>query len=646
MSILRYRPEIDGLRAIAVTVVVLFHAGLQLFNGGFVGVDVFFVISGYLITSIILKESAQEKFSLKLFWLKRIRRIWPALYCVLFVSTLLFAFIYPINLYHNFIQSAFTTQVFASNIYFWSQGGYFGSAHELKPLLHTWSLSIEEQFYIFFPLLLIGLKRWLAQYTLYVIGTMTIISLILCIFYTNYDSNAAFYWIPFRAWELGIGACAAIYGKNISKPNIASITSILGLALIIISVFTFDHLTPFPSYSALLPTTGALLILLSNSPTILVNKILSSSPFTFIGKISYSVYLWHWPIVVLAFWFFPEGHSAHVIISIVLLSYLLGYLSYRFIETPFRNHHKFPNSALLKTYGVATLILIALLTTFHFNSNAILVDPDKQIITQYYKALKPPINRKQCTDVYRKGQDELCQLRSTYKTHSDIDVFVWGDSHADVLMPAFERLVEQSDINIEYSTTLGCQPIINMKRVDVSHVCKDVNARVLSHILDNNYKTVILVGSFVHNIEKGNLRDINAKHNASYEDRLAEFAKNFRATVKQMQDKNIKVIVFTEPPRFSYNPLFETLRSQTLNVSGYFPKLTKEQHYKRISDVYTIIDQSGISRRLDYTNYFCPESECKYQDPNGEFLTSDGSHLSYYGALQLSTYLISDLSKS
>ena len=292
-----YRPEIDGLRALAVMPVLLFHAGFSLFSGGYVGVDIFFVISGYLITSIIQREITNKSFSIVNFYERRARRILPAL---LFISLLCIPFAYywmlPFEL-KSFFDSLIAINLFSSNILFWQESDYFSAAAELKPLLHTWSLSVEEQFYVVFPLLLLLLSRFKYSILLVVVFTISFLSLLLSEYASAHHATANFYLLPTRFWELGFGALLAIssqYWLN-PKPMIAQIGSIVGIIGITFSIFYFDSTTPFPGFWTLIPVLSTVLLIAFSKPDNMIGRLLGWKPLTAIGLISYSTYLWHQP---------------------------------------------------------------------------------------------------------------------------------------------------------------------------------------------------------------------------------------------------------------------------------------------------------------------------------------------------------------
>jgi peptidoglycan/LPS O-acetylase OafA/YrhL len=333
---LKYRAEIDGLRAVAVVPVILFHAGFELFSGGFVGVDVFFVISGYLITSILIGDIEKNQFSIVNFYERRARRLLPALFLVMLVS-IPFAWMWMFNqqlreYYHSLIAVSF----FVSNILFWKQDDYFAAASEEKPLLHTWSLAVEEQYYVLFPLFLVFVWRFGRNRVFWMIVVLSILSLILSEIGWRHKPTANFYLSPTRAWELFSGSiCAFIIQQR--GVQVSNIMSGIGLLAIIYSIFIYDENTLFPSIYALVPVMGVALLILYADRETLVAKLLSTKVFVGIGLISYSAYLWHQPILAFAkLRNFGDVLPVSIILILIALTFLLAFISWKYVEVPVR----------------------------------------------------------------------------------------------------------------------------------------------------------------------------------------------------------------------------------------------------------------------------------------------------------------------
>jgi peptidoglycan/LPS O-acetylase OafA/YrhL len=357
---LKYRAEIDGLRAFAVLPVILFHAGFELFSGGFIGVDVFFVISGYLITSIIIEDIESKRFSIVDFYERRARRILPALSVVVFFTAVVgWLILNPIELY-NFGNAMLGVATFTSNIVFWKSQGYFDESAELNPLLHTWSLAVEEQYYVFFPIFLIMAWRFGRSTVFWTIVVFTFVSLALSEWGWRNSPAANFYLAPTRAWELFAGSIATfIVQKRGVRAN--DFLSLFGLAAVLFSIFAYSESTPFPSVYALVPVIGVVLLILFAGQNTLAAKLLSTKLFVGIGLVSYSAYLWHQPL----FAFFRKENDAISIPApmaflLVFLTLLLGYLSWRYVEAPFRNRNVISKKKLT-IFSVLSLVAIGCL---------------------------------------------------------------------------------------------------------------------------------------------------------------------------------------------------------------------------------------------------------------------------------------------
>ena len=335
---------------------ILFHAGFELFSGGFIGVDVFFVISGYLITTILIEDIENKRFSIVNFYERRARRILPALFFVMLVC-IPFAWIWMLpNQMKDFSQSLVAVSLFLSNILFYLESGYFAAVSEEKPLLHTWSLAVEEQYYILFPIFLILSWRFGKNRVFWIIVLLAALSLLLSEWSWRNKVTANFYLAPTRAWELLAGSIAAfiVQKQGVQKNNLLSV---IGLVAIFFSIFFYDQTTPFPSVYALVPVLGAVLLVLYADKDTFVAKMLSTKGFVTIGLISYSTYLWHQPLFAFARIRIIGHLSLPMILALIFLSFLLGYLSWKFVENPFRRKI-FKQNKIFIIYAFALLIFI------------------------------------------------------------------------------------------------------------------------------------------------------------------------------------------------------------------------------------------------------------------------------------------------
>lgn len=352
---LKYRAEIDGLRALAVIPVILFHAGFSLFSGGFVGVDVFFVISGYLITSIIILEKKSGTFTILGFYERRARRILPALF---FVILICFPFAWvsmPPDQFNDLAKGTISVITFVSNIFFWRDGGYFSPDTALNPLIHTWSLAVEEQFYILFPVFIILFWRFGYKWIITLISIVALLSIGLSQFGGNFNFTAPyidpkFYWfnqpnwasfyLPTgRAWEPLLGALAAFYLSVGSQPHtrINNVAAIAGLLLIVFAIVVFDKGTPFPSVYTVVPVIGTFLVIIFATTETIVSRVLSIKPLVAIGLISYSAYLIHQPVFSFYRVQYQGQHSSYVFFVLIAVSFIAAYFMWAYIERPFRN---------------------------------------------------------------------------------------------------------------------------------------------------------------------------------------------------------------------------------------------------------------------------------------------------------------------
>ncbi len=382
----RHRKELDGLRALAILPVILFHAGFKVFSGGFVGVDVFFVISGYLITSAILVDTSAGTFNLARFYERRARRLLPALLLVLTVSIpLAWGSLLPADL-KNFSLSLIAVTLFASNFLFWHWSGYFDSASELKPLLHTWSLGVEAQYYLLFPVFFLAVWKFGRRWTLVALILLALASLILAQWTSVDKPFFTFFLLPTRGFELLIGACVSLHlaqtpisesqqPVNPSHDRAYSIAKIrdetipgLGVALVVLPIFIFDRQTPFPSIYTLVPTLGTAILIVYATQRVFVGRLLASPPFVGIGLVSYSAYLWHQPLFAFARQRSAERPEPVSLAMLSVVVMVIAYLSWRFVEKPFRSE-KIISSAKVWSCGLGGSLVLIVLGTLGFVSD-------------------------------------------------------------------------------------------------------------------------------------------------------------------------------------------------------------------------------------------------------------------------------------
>jgi peptidoglycan/LPS O-acetylase OafA/YrhL len=350
---LKYRPDIDGLRAVAMLSVLAFHLSPARVSGGFVGVDVFFVISGYLISAIVFSDIAGCRFSLLAFYERRLRRIFPALFGMLIAVSIVFSFLLLPKEFIDYAKSVIAATTSSSNLYFWKHSGYFDSPTS-KPLLHTWSLAVEEQFYILFPIFLLITRRFFARWLKPAVVVLFLASLVASVATLHYNATTAFYMPYTRAWELLMGTVISLgLFPQLRPVSVRNGVTLLGIGMIVYSAMLYSPQTPFPGLAAVIPCAGSALIIgAGESGSTLVGKALSWRPMVFIGLISYSLYLWHWPVIILndlglsvnfssvipQSWAFLLLSETSKKTMELLVSFVLAVLSWRFIERPFRSY--------------------------------------------------------------------------------------------------------------------------------------------------------------------------------------------------------------------------------------------------------------------------------------------------------------------
>ena len=490
---LKYRAEIDGLRAVSIIPVVLCHAGFEFFNGGFVGVDIFFVISGYLITTILIGDLNNNQFSLLNFYERRARRILPALFFMVFIC-IPFAWMWmlPYQM-KDFSQSIVAVSLFSSNILFWIESGYFATASAEKPLLHTWSLAVEEQYYVIFPLVLFIVWRFARNHVLMIIIFMALVSLMLSEWSSRNAINANFYLAHTRAWELFVGSIAAfVVEKKGLKSN--NVLSLLGLAAIIFTIFYYDETIPFPSIYSLLPIIGVLLIILYGDQKTFTSKLLGSKILVGIGLISYSAYLLHQPIFAFARIRLFEEPDATKMLALSILSFLAATLSWHYIEKPFRSKQIINQKQLLFSSFFAVLILCGIGLLGHYQ----IFKVKNHEFRKYLTTIEAPTKFIQPCGFKKSNLNNHCAIIGdvTKKPTS----LILGDSHASALKASLAksfREVNKSAYIIGYN---GCTPIRNLTVMNEMNRCLTLSDILYQNILKNiEFQNIIVAARWTAN---------------------------------------------------------------------------------------------------------------------------------------------------
>jgi peptidoglycan/LPS O-acetylase OafA/YrhL len=502
-SVTRYRPDIDGLRAVAVSSVVIYHASKTALPGGYLGVDVFFVISGFLITSILRREIDRKKFSLSNFYRRRARRILPAFTVLVVIVTLACLFMLPPDGLKEYGEYLTASATFVSNLWFREHSNYFGTRADNLVLLHTWSLSVEEQFYIFWPIGLWFLSRSrLVAYRKQIVLGAAALGLVGALAMAAYRPEAAFYYFPTRAWELLAGAYIALLDKGAAPKITRESLSVLGIVFLASAfVIAPDIRRLWAGADMILPCVGAALIIFSggNGDTP-ADHVFSSRPFVWIGLISYSLYLWHWPVFVLSKIYLGHSLNFFEALAAIALATLLAFLSWRFVEQPFRKSHG--------ENGHVNLIAIGAIAAVAALGFAI-VKLDGLPQRASYKVIEADMSTKkrwrltdQCLIAASSAQmpsDEKCRFGAPSALPS---VVLWGDSHANHYGPALERIGQARGFSVLQLTKQSCSPVAGKSAAGAGaslnktdRACADFRAWSLDRILsDARLRTVVIAG--------------------------------------------------------------------------------------------------------------------------------------------------------
>ncbi len=500
---LRYRPEIDGLRAVAVLGVVLFHAGLGL-PGGYVGVDVFFVISGFLITGILLRDLQQNTFSLTQFWQRRIRRILPAvsvMVCLVLVAG--YFLLDPYSLVH-LARSGQAQSLLWANVFFEQETGYFATASEYKPLLHTWTLALEEQFYLCFPILLMLLYRLNRRLAHSILALAAFLSLAFCILWTPRYPDFSFYLLPTRAWELALGGMLAM------APNLAprsrwgaELVSWLGLGLLLLSFGWLDAHSSFPGYHALLPVLATVFLIAAHThvrPSL--QKILACPALVGVGLISYSLYLWHWPLFAFArHWVFEP--SLELRLTLLAAAFALAYASWRWVENPLRRGQRlrkkpisflFAGISVISLYGMAAIVVQQQGWRSRFSSAELRMAEDI-----FWRGSR-----------FQFGEDGAVAIGQEGAPEEGVDFVLWGDSHAMALAQQADEKAKKFHLRGKVFARPQWIPVPGLWRSSATQEQQQAqlafNQMVLDWVLEHQVPNLILASRWsVHGCGRNDL---------------------------------------------------------------------------------------------------------------------------------------------
>lgn len=637
MSSLVYRRDIDGLRAVAVIAVVLFHFGVPGCSGGFVGVDVFFVISGYLITSIIWRQREAGRFSFVEFWARRARRILPALFVLLMAVLVAGWFLMAPKDYEELGRSVRYQVMFASNLLFMRQEGYFDAASDLKPLLHTWSLAVEEQFYIVFPLILTLLSSRFRHWRM-ALFSLLLISFGLSVWAVAHHPEKAFFLLPMRAWELLAGAMLAFAPepKKRLTPAAAQCFSLLGLALILVAVFGYDKSTPFPGAAALLPVVGVVALIWANEHhRTWVGQVLSTRVMVGLGLISYSWYLWHWPVFVFGSYASVDDFGPVLTAALIALTLILGYLSWRFVETPFRERRWLAGRRQILTAAALGIVVLGLAGQALRWTDGLPSRLSEQAL-QYANASKWRAELMACiTDDKSPADTPFCRYGTP---DAPAQLLVWGDSHATALIPALDASARQYGVNVMLASSAGCLPLQGLEH---GERCAHYNRRVEQTLNAEPVGDVMLVARwslYLDGDAKGDKGHALKTADGHYDRAIAEqrLADGLRTRIDELRRAGHRVWLMKEAPLQPFNPPYRLSRLAMLHQPTSGTGFALAEHLTQKAFINQLFAQLAANdpsvKVLDPTPQLCDDTGLCRAEQEGHSLYTDDNHLSEIGA--------------
>lgn len=640
-----YRRDIDGLRALAVLPVVLYHAGIPGFSGGYVGVDIFFVISGFLITDIVAAEVRGGHFSLASFYERRIRRIFPALFAMLAVVFVAGWCLLLAGDLADLGRSAAATAVFGSNFYFWQQAGYFEASSELRPLLHTWSLAVEEQFYVVLPLAVLLLQRggrlaaWLCA--------AFVLSLAVSAWGVSREPSAAYYLAPARAWELLLGSLIAIgAAPAVSSARVRETLALAGLAMIVASVTLYTDRTPFPGLAALLPCVGAALLLHTGKGT-RAGRWLSLPPLVFVGLLSYSLYLWHWPLFAFARHLSVEPLAMAPAAALAALSLLLAWLSWRWIETPVRTRAILPaRRALFLAAAVATAVFVLAGLALHAGDGvpsrlppavAAWESAKEARAARHYECLALPRHPVAPADACVFGKPGVAPAWA-----------LWGDSHAASLAESFGEVLAARGESLLLLASASCPPVREVVSVHATVRCPEYVRAALAEVARRDIRHVVLAARWaiaaegfdpaLGPAEKGRpreqLRDPAGVVVTDDATRRAYLRQQLLATVQELRAAGRDVVIVYPVPETGYDIPSTLARLQWRGESAAGFARPRALYERRQAWTIALLDEAATLpgvRAVRSVDAFCDAAQCRVA-ADGISWYVDDNHVSREGA--------------
>lgn len=643
-----YRPEIDGLRTVSVLLVILSHLGWTLLPGGYVGVDVFFVISGFLITSIVVAEIRTGTFTIANFYKRRVIRLAPAYFLVLAVTSIAAILIMLPDELLAYFKSVIYSTFFAANIYMWREvGGYFASQSDVIPLLHLWSLAVEEQFYIIWPLaLLIGLRVTPPRF----LWIVLVLAILVCLFISEwgirYDKTAAYYLMPTRVFELMLGALLVFLPQRDWHSLVRNIMGLVGLGLILYSALTYVSGQRFPGFAGLLPCLGAVLILtFCKGASDITGKLLATAPMVAIGKVSYPAYLWHWPII--AFLNICMIEIDFVVgATVMVLTLALSFFTYWYVENPAKRFNR-ESVKRVAGYGFAMPALLFFCVSGYAMANKgwpVRFPESLNLKSAAVHSLAHK-ERRECHagDVTRPRPEDYCVLGVRDRP---VDFLLVGDSHANHFAGMIDVMAREAGVR-GYDVTQGNTIFLaetarhmrsNDKRVEDKRFSSR-NKTLESMIAEKKYKAVILGGAFASHYNKGHFKFEGAQSPKE------AFQKGFELTIRKIKDSGAAVFIINGSPIMDDVDHACVLKNERFSLENEC-SISIETHAEFFSGwkfvLAELLEAHPDINIIDTESIICNEGKCA-SDINGIPLYSDAVHLNHIGSQLLGEAYLSTL---
>lgn len=650
-----YRPQIDGLRAISILAVVGYHAALPGLSGGFVGVDVFFVISGYLILGQIGSGLVAGRFSLSAFYGRRFLRILPGLVLMLTATALAawLVLVTPDDIREFRRELVSSALMYANHHFLVSEGDYFGRAIQVKPLLHTWSLMVEEQFYLAAPIVALGLhlaarrSGRLRRISLLRLGlALIVVSLIASAGFSDPEHNIAFFLTPFRAWEFAVGGLVYQAAPQLAKlsQRARSLLAPLGLTLIFLAVTRFDTATPYPSLNIVLPVSGAALVI-AGGPLAEMGRtarVLSSRVLTGVGLLSYEWYLWHWPLLVFGRLVLPESNPLARDLAAVATGLGLAFLTYRYVDQSIRRHRAVLLRRPLLVVASAAGVLIAF---------AVVGQRDFKQVQEFATLERAHWIKQQGAATAREFERRSSDAPIEPVVPSGQSVIVIGDSHAGSIAPALADVATETHLNLLQSTSIGCMALMNVDVfLDGAPVprCRGFWEETLEKLKQAQppVRSVIIVQNWpmylggTDNLGRRRTMEIGPRNDGRAEDQLAFLKQQLSVSLDALEAAQVeRILLVGALPQFDRDPVNCMMRAHKFSGDLGRCRQAASDGEPRLSEIKDALDAvvrgHAGRRRIDPRSSLCTGDYCSAIDEDGRLLYVDTNHVSSAGAARL-----------